>query len=383
MPLASEEATAAANPSADSRYYNVQSGPVFMRLQGEMGFELNDNVNYTETNRRSDVILRPILGSDILWPLTGRNSFSFSSGLGYVHYVRTDSLDHPYVAPDSRMAFKICSGDFVFDLHDRFSAQDNVLQTPSLSGTGNYFQIENISGADATWNLNKLILSLTYDYDMVRVLSGPFTSFTHDSDLFRQRSTFLVSPTDRVGFETEGGLTSYDQTHLENNTEFAVGPFYESQFSPYFRAKLSGGFVDHSFDPTSFSTVRSFDSYYFDLAFHHQFNKWFNHWLSAGRRTEGGTANASLYAHDYVYYQANFYAVKDTRLSLHFSYDHGATSGGFDEIFDRVGVGLVLSRSISPNLTAYVTYEFWHKDSELYNYSYVQNRLIFDAAYKF
>jgi hypothetical protein len=381
--LASEQAAATQNPIAHPDYFDVRVGAAYLRFQGEMGIELNDNVNYTETNRRSDMILRPLLNSEILWPLTGRNSFSFSCGLGYVHYIRTGTLDHPYVSPDSKLDFKVYSGDFVFDLHDRFSAQDNVLQTPSLSGTGNYFQIENVSGLDATWDLYKLILSLSYDYDQVSVLSGPFTSFTHGADLFEQRSAFLVNSTDQAGLEIGGGLINYDQPHLENNTELAIGPFYEIRFSSYVRAKLLGGFVAHLFEPTSYSALRSFDSYYLDLTVNHEVNKWFNYWLSVGRRIEGGTPNASLYVDDYAYYQANFYAIKDTRLGVHFSYDHGDTSGGFNEVFDRFGAGVFFDWSISQNLTVNVTYEFWRKDSELYNYGYVQNRLLFNATYKF
>jgi hypothetical protein len=384
MPIASEQAAAAQNPTTvNTNYYNVQSGPVYMRFQGEMGVEFNDNVNFTETNRRADVILRPVLDTDILWPLTERNSLSFFSGLGYVYYVRTRSLDHPYVAPDTSLAFRIFSGDCVFEIHDRFSAEDNVLQTPSLSGTGNYFQLENIAGADATWNLDKLMLSVSYDYDTVNVLSGPFTYYTHESNLFKQRSAFLVNSTDRVGLELEGGLTGYDQTYLENNTEFAVGPLYETQITPHLQAKLSGGFVAHYFTPTSSSALREFDSYYGDFTLTHVVNKWFTHWITGGRRIEGGTPNASLYVHNYLYYQANFYAVKDTRFGLHVSYDRGDTEGGFDEVFDRYGVGLFLTRNISRDLTASVAYEFWRKDSNLYNYGYVQNRVLLNATYKF
>jgi hypothetical protein len=383
MSLASEQAAAAKNPPAGTNNYNVQAGPVYLRFQGEMGIEFNDNVEYTESNRRADVILRPVLDTDILWPLTERNSFTFFCGLGYVHYARTSSLDHPYIAPDSKVAFKVYSGDFVFELHDLCSAQDNVLLTPSLSGTGNYFQIENITGLDATWDIYKLMLSTSFDYDDVSVLSGPFTSFTHGSDLFKQRFTWLVNSTDRLGLELEGGLTYYDQTHFENNTEFAVGPFYEIQFSPHSRARMAGGFVAHSFTPTSFSAIRSFDSCYLDLTFSHDLNKWFSHWLSAGRRIEGGTPNASLYVHDYLYYQANIYAVRDTRFGFRVSYDHGDTAGGLDEVFDRYGGGFFVSRSISQSLTANVTYEFWRKNSDLYDYGYVQNRLILNATLKF
>src|ERR1700678_936725 len=49
MSLASEQAAAAQNPTIGSNYYNVQAGPVYLRFQGEMGMEFNDNVNYTES----------------------------------------------------------------------------------------------------------------------------------------------------------------------------------------------------------------------------------------------------------------------------------------------------------------------------------------------
>ena len=77
MSLASEQAAIARNPVVGSNYYNVHTGPVYFRFQGEMGIEFNDNINFTESDRRADVILRPILNTDLLWPLTERNSLSF------------------------------------------------------------------------------------------------------------------------------------------------------------------------------------------------------------------------------------------------------------------------------------------------------------------
>jgi len=50
---------------ADQAYYNLAVGPVRLRLSAQAGIELNDNVNYSSTDRQADMILRPGLNTAI------------------------------------------------------------------------------------------------------------------------------------------------------------------------------------------------------------------------------------------------------------------------------------------------------------------------------
>ncbi|MGD1087010.1 MAG: hypothetical protein ABSA47_19925, partial [Verrucomicrobiota bacterium] len=162
--LASEQAALAQRASAASNYYNVLVGPVRLRFQGEMGVEFTDNANYSSTAPDADMALIPTLNIKAFWPVSRQNSLTLSTGAGYVDYLRDTALSHISLASDSSLNFKLYTGDFVFDVHDRFSAVDFASQNPSVSASVE--RLENDPGINADWDLNKLILTLGLDYDM-------------------------------------------------------------------------------------------------------------------------------------------------------------------------------------------------------------------------
>ena len=147
MSLASEQA-AAAQQTNTGNYYNVQAGPVYLRFQGEMGIELNDNATYSSTAPDADIALRPNLNFKAFWPVTEKNTLALSAGIGYVEYLRDRSLNYMNIASDSALMFNVYSGDFLFNLHDRFSATDYQVADPSVSAI--LIRLENTVGLGAT-----------------------------------------------------------------------------------------------------------------------------------------------------------------------------------------------------------------------------------------
>ena len=70
MSIASEQAAEAQKTDSSTNYYNIQAGPIYLRFQGEMGIETNDNANYSSTAPDLDIAFRPTANIKSFWPVT-------------------------------------------------------------------------------------------------------------------------------------------------------------------------------------------------------------------------------------------------------------------------------------------------------------------------
>ncbi len=371
-------------------YYNLSLGPVKLRFQGEMGVAFNDNVNYSDVNRQADIILSPGVNVRALWPATQENTLQFSTGIGYEDYLKTTSLSHLYVTPDSALVYKMYVSDFVINFHDRFSLIEDVAQTPTISGTGEFGQLENAAGVGLDWNLYKKVISFSYDHDLMLSTTPNFDYVDHGSELFTLRAASLFHGTSRLGLELGGGVTTYDQPVLNNNTEFSAGPYYQGRLTEHIRVTLSSGYVSYMFSPnghtnTLINTANeagNISGYYGDLSLTHQVNTWFNQTLSAGRQLQLGiTANlVDLY---YVRYQNNWSFIRKVNITSQLLYEHGTTSEGVLQILDIYGGGAGLTYNFTQKLAGSVIYSLQVKKSNPSSFDYFQNQLVFDFKYSF
>ncbi len=377
------QAAAAQARAVDPSLYNVAIGPVGLRFQGQAGTELNDNVTYSKANPQEDLIFRAGLNTAVYWPVTEKQTLSFSVGIGYLKYLKTTQLDRLYITPDSALAFQMYAGDFTFDVHNRFTINESVTQSPSVSGTGDFSQLRNSLGTGVDWNLNKLIFSFGYDHEIVASTSGTFKYADLTSELFILRGGLQLNESTQAGLEAGGGLTSYDQQVLNDSTHFIVGPFYQAQITEYISGKVSGGFVKYSF--TRNGTAADLDDvsgFYADVSLSHRLNQYFTQTLSGGRQFQPGiTANLlDLYS---VRYLANWNVSENVTLFTPLFYEQGKQLGGVVEKFDRYGTGLSAGYKLTPKLMARVAYDFLVRISDVRSREYTQNRLAFDVTYTY
>ncbi len=79
MSLASEEAARARHDAAATLgYYNLKLGPTGLRFGTSLGVEYNDNVVLNQTRPDGDFIFRPQFNTQLLWPITDKNSLNLS-----------------------------------------------------------------------------------------------------------------------------------------------------------------------------------------------------------------------------------------------------------------------------------------------------------------
>jgi hypothetical protein len=383
MSVAGQAAAEAQKKAGDLHYYNVAMGPVSLRFQSATGIELNDNVNYSRTDRVSDLALRPGVNMRAYWPITENNSLFFSTGIGYTKYLKTTSLDHLDITPDSNLAFRMYVGDFAINFHDRFSITEDIQQNPTVSGTGNFNQIENTVGTHVDWDLNELIVSFGYDHDLVTYPNSAFEASDRSSDLFNAAAAFKVNASTTAGLQAGGGLTYYSHNQLSDNTHYSIGPFYQAQITDYIKATASLGYVSYFFSASgTTNSLPGQSGGYADLTFSHRVNRWLEHSLSGGRQfsASAGTDLLDLY---YASYAANWHFIRDVSVTTSFSYQHGSSSGGSVEIFNQYVAGLGLGYQITQKLSGSIQYNYRQKSSDVTANDYFQNELVLDFTYSF
>src|ERR1700720_692523 len=164
--LAGEAAAEARREDIERIPYNLLLGPVRFRFSATMGVEYNDNINLAEVNEQEDIILRPQVNLDAIWPITQLNTLRMDIGLGYALY-----LDHSnantngvLLAPGSQLAFDIFVGDFRINIHDKFLLQQDPIAELALSNVVDYGRFENTAGVSVLWDLNKALLTVGYDH---------------------------------------------------------------------------------------------------------------------------------------------------------------------------------------------------------------------------
>ncbi len=394
-----EHGRALRKQAIDRNLYNLKAGPVLMRFDALMGFEFNDNPQLVEDPEEVDFAFRPELNIGALWALSSRNALSMNLGLGYVKYVNNTDLDTVVVAPSSEIALDIYTGDFVINVHERFSHTQNPVSDPTVSGTGDFGGIENTVGTRVDWDLNRLTFSVGYDHynfistgsgvpKTVQARNGARPGDTEDiqdrsSELFYGRAGVKISPAITTGLEASGALNTYDSDFFNDNTQLSAGPFVEAQITRDIKARAAGGYVRSDFEETGRSSAPdTVNDFYADVSVEHQLNQFMSHKLSLGREALSGAASELVtlwYARYDNSWNMNQYSILRTALF----YENGRERSGVSEHLERLGLGVGVTVPLSRKMNVGVGYQFLYKDSDQPNRDYLQNSVTMNFSYAF
>jgi Putative beta-barrel porin 2 len=395
--LAGEAASEARRQDIDRIPYNLLVGPVRFRFSATMGVEYNDNINLSETNEQDDVILRPQVNFDAIWPITQLNTLRMDIGLGYSWY-----LDHSnantngvLISPGSQLAFDIFIGDFRINIHERPSLQQDPVAELSLSNVIDYGRFENTAGVSVLWDLNKALLTVGYDHYTYISTTSAFDYLNRNAEELFGSMSFAVTSTTSVGLEGTGVFTYYDdQTILNDSTTYSVGAFVETQLSTYLKVRVAGGYqwidFDHNFVNLNFFGVlipfqdkKDLADWYANILISHRINSTIKQTLSAGHENQLGV-NSNYITLNYIRHTISWNIIRNTLLSTEFFYEDADDSGGFiNEHLDRFGGALTLGYQLTPHVTLGARYQYTEKDSDVFLRDYTQNRFSVDGTYSF
>jgi hypothetical protein len=386
MSLASAQAAEARRQAAATiGYYNLKVGPVGLRFASSLGVEFNDNVRLVEEDPQSDFIFRPEINAQMLWPLTDKNTLNLNVGAGYSAYVRSTDLDRFYLTPGTELAFDLYVGDFWINLHDRVSITENSYQDPTVTGSGNYSQLQNALGATATWDLNKVVARAGFDHVNYVALSGATGQPNGQSELAWASVGYTLKPGTIAGVELGGALLSYQGTNVlyPNAKQWNAGLFLDTPVSEYIHLRVSGGYTDYAPEGGQATTdTTDFTGFYGQLDLQHRVNEFLDYTLSAGRSITFAYYGGSV---DLIYARlmGNWKLIRKVGLGTSLQYEHGQELTTPGEIFDRYGATLSLSRSLTTKLSSGLAYEFYWRNSDMPGRSYTLNVVSLNLSYRF
>ncbi len=382
-------ASEARQPIAAAANYFLKAGPVDFKANATMGVEYNDNIGLSQTNRQSDLILRPMLQIDSEWRLTTLNTMRFDIGIGYAKYLRHGSLDTNSILldPGSQISFDVFVGGILkLNFHDRFAILQNPIDEPSLSNTARFDRFQNAAGVTGLFDFNDLKLVVGYDHFTYRTIGSDFNFLDRSEEQFFASVSTRMSDALTVGLDGSGSLVNYRLNINNNGTTVSAGPFAETSLSSYTKVRLNGGWQAMNFDSGGTTgDMSNYNGWYASLTVAQRLNQYWTHSLTVGREARLGLeVNFSEY--EYVRYLAQWQI--NPRLSANFDafVEHDDESGGLaqnSERSSRWGGGAGLIWRLGNKLTTDLRYRYVNKNSDLPLRDYYQNSILVDVTYTF
>jgi Surface lipoprotein assembly modifier len=416
--LAGETSAEARRQAIDKIPYNLQWGPIKFRFSATMGVEYNDNVNLAEdssavfqtingpitiaTKPQSDVILRPQINVNALWPVTQLNTLRLDLGVSHAFYLDHSNYDTNsiLISPGSQLAFDVFVGDFRINIHDRFSLQQDPIAEAQLSNVANYGRFENTAGVSVLWDLNQAVVTAGYDHYNFISTTSQFDYLNRNADIFSGSIGFTPSSTITVGVEGSFVNTYYDQNVLNDSRAATAGLFLETQITSNLRLRVAGGYQWIDFDNTGLvNDSHNSEDYYANAVLSHRVNSVLTQNLAVGHESQLGV-NSNYVRLNYVRHTATWNIVYHTLLSTELFYEDAEDSGGngfilfpgpglpifnpfVAEHLHRYGGAITLGYQLTPHVTLGLRYQYTQKDSDQPLRDYRQNRVSLDGTYSF
>jgi hypothetical protein len=368
--------------------YNLRLGPVLIDLSASAEIEYNDNVNLSDRAKVGDFILRPQINLNLDWQATQANELRLDLGLGYAKYLSHSDLDTSalLVSPESLLSFDVYVGDFRFNLHDRLSIQQNAVDTIDLSNVARFERLENSAGIWALWDLNQVRILAGYDHYLFQSLDSTFDYLDRSEEQFIFSGSVNVNRTTTIGSRGTTALINYDSNRVFNDgTQFALGPFLETDLTPYTKIRVAAGYEGLYFRGNAPGQSQSDENGWFaDLDIIERLNLYYTQYLNVGYNTEVGVTT-SLQRIAFVRYTGEWRVNSKLNVAVQGFYEYTQESASLfgEEHASLYGGGVFLSYRFLQRLTTGIGYLFTARSSDISDRNYSQNRVIFRIGYDF
>lgn len=134
--LAGEAAAEANRLQVENQAYTFKTGDLKVLVSPSVGFDWNDNVYLTKDNPQDDFILLPALTIGASYPITQKNLLQLDVTIGYDDYLKHHDLSQLLITSGSALSFDFYTGDFAFNVHDRFSYMQDSATQAAVANTG-------------------------------------------------------------------------------------------------------------------------------------------------------------------------------------------------------------------------------------------------------
>jgi len=373
-----------------------QFGPLKIDVKGVFEAEYNDNINYSNNDKQSDIILRPGLIVAANCPLTELNTLSLQFGVSYEDYLIHSDLssytNFAEVSPDSKLAFSMRFNTFTVTIYDSFNysvqPSDAFAVNPStlaiITHVKAFGRFSNQLGLTANWDLGSVVLyGGVYRYDV----------FPQQSEFaFLRRWQYTASVGARYQFNNgislklDGSYTwNFYQQNLENNsTSWFLGPTLAGPLGKNWTFSASLGLIDYHFDDngTNGDTSQPI-AYTGELTVGYKSSKTVNHTLTVSQSSSFGYVSNAITV-DRASYKCDWMIQPKLDLILYAYVERGRDSGGLDpETYNKFVISPELDWDYTKRMSFYAYYEFTDKLSNFSDRNYIRDRIVVGARYQF
>jgi len=386
----------AQSDDASGQQSTFQFGPLKVDVKGVFEAEFNDNINYSNNDKQSDIILRPGIIVAANCPLTEINTVSLQFGVSYedylVHKELSSYTNFAEVSPDSKLAFSMRFNTFTATIYDSFNysvqPSDAFAVDPStlaiITHVKAFGRFSNQLGLNGNWDLGSVVVyGGVYRYDV----------FPQQSDFaFLRRWQYTASVGVRYQFDNgmslklDGSYTwNYYQQHLENNsTSWFVGPTLAGPLGRNWTFSASLGVVQYHFDDngTNGDTSQPLD-YTGELSLSNKTTKAINQTLTLSQSSSFGYVSNAITV-DRVSYKCDWLIQPKIDLILYGYVERGQDSGGLaPETYEKYVLSPEVDWDYTKRMSFYAYYEFTDKFSNFSDRNYTRNRIVIGGRYQF
>ncbi len=370
----------------DENKYNLAVGPVRFNVAAGVGIEFNDNITYSETNRESDVILRPSLNLDSTVKLSELNTLRFSIGVSYAKYFQHPEFDTRGIllSPNSELAFSVHISDVIITIRDRVSYQEDPYTFSLLSNVATYRRWQNLVGVNLQWAINPSVdLSGGYEHYNLWTSQEQFKSLENSIDTVYLRPSVKITPAFTLGLNASASLVNYSQSIQNNGQGYMLGPFVNLQLTDNTSAYLEGGYQLLNFDDNgTIGDNSNSSSWYLKSSIQNQLSDVLSHHLGFSKTAELGYGT-NFYTLYHLEYGASWKFAPDWVLSPAAFYENYKTSGTDSESANRLGLAVGLRYVLTPSVTLTLDYRFLTQDANAVGADYYQNSVLLGLFYNF
>jgi hypothetical protein len=385
--LAGSQISEANRPAINTGEFNLQLGPALVGFSAGVDLFYNDNIDLSETDRKSDLIIEPNVTANVLWQLSPDNTIRLNLGAGYVKYLTYHQFDSSSIAitPDSQLAFDIYAGDFKFTIFDQISIQQNPIDEIDLSRVVRFERLQNSAGLNVTWDLNKVILFGGYTHYTLYSFDSAYDFLNENEDQVYLSGTLLLSDSLSAGVRGTFGHVYYDQNFQNDSVHYSAGVFATAQLTRYVKGEAEVGYQGGNFNTGGGNgDVSQLNSPYFHVQLDHRQSRYWTNHVSLGYEAQLGltTNYTSVF---YVRYAGDWRVNRRTTATITAYYEHSADSSGTFEVehINRVGGGILLSYTLGPKATLHAGYQIVDNNSDLIGHSFYQNQVLLGIGYAF
>ena len=388
---------ARAERQASLQHYNIKIGPIPFRFGAGIDIQATDNVNISDRNKQSDLIVIPHFDIYGALQITSHNTLSIQFSLGYLWDMNREDQSRALtnaslgLDSDAGISFDMKIGNFRINIHERPSIPRQQFDLITQRAPVQYAQFINVAGVSVFWDMNSRIsTSFRYDHFNSISLKSDVESLDQASEQFGTSVDVRVNDSLSLGVETNGSIVKYDREFLNDATNYSVGISASLKASKAISIRASFGYQVGRFGSSGETgDLSNLNDWYASIDINHRINSYLTQFIAIGRESQLGTASNSTQV-TYFRHRLSLAIFQNAGLGTNFSIESANESGGqFAQEIRLYQLGIFSYLSLSQKMTLSLQYRYVKRDSDtasgspLGGLGYAENRLDMGLQYQF